>query len=143
MNTYSPIKLGKTGKEVHAGEATVTGTRHIGGKEVEIKTYRSICSVVNSHRINNHPAAMALPEGTPVTCKKCLDRMKRQEPPTESVAYLRTPDGAYIQVAKVPTWVLEYAAYRREGGTQPIEEWLPEHGYAEALKGILAERDFG
>lgn len=77
MRTYTPIKLGKTGKEVHAGKATVTGTRHIGGRQVEIKTYRPICSVVNSHRINNHPAAMALPEGTPVTCKKCLAQLEK------------------------------------------------------------------
>lgn len=77
MKPYSPIKLGKTGKEVHAGEATITGTRRIGGKEVEIRTYRSICSVVNTHRINNKPAAMALPEGTPVTCQKCLAQLEK------------------------------------------------------------------
>lgn len=80
MKPYSPIKLGKTGKEVHAGEATITGTRHIGGMEVAIKTYRTICSVVNTHRINNKPAAMALPEGTPVTCKKCLAQLAKEDP---------------------------------------------------------------
>lgn len=80
MKPYTPIKLGKTGKEVHAGETHVTGTRRIAGKEVQIKTYRSICSVVNSHRINNKPTAMALPEDTQVTCKKCLAQLAKEDP---------------------------------------------------------------
>lgn len=46
-----------------------------------------------------------------------------------------------VAIANVPDWVFEYAAYRREGGTQPVEEWLPEHGYSEALGFILAERN--
>lgn len=55
---------------------------------------------------------------------------------------LTTADGtASVAITNVPDWVFEYATYRREGGTQPIEEWLPEHGYSEALKSILAERN--
>lgn len=54
---------------------------------------------------------------------------------------LTTADGtASVAIADVPDWVFEYAAYRREGGTQPVEQWLPEHGYTEALQAILAER---
>lgn len=55
---------------------------------------------------------------------------------------LTTADGTTsVAIANVPDWVFEYAAYRREGGTQPVLEWLPEHGYTEALEGIIAERD--
>lgn len=54
---------------------------------------------------------------------------------------LTTADGtASIAIANVPDWVFEYAAYRREGGTQPVLEWLPEHGYTEDMNAILEER---
>lgn len=79
MSDYTPIKLGRTGKEVHAGEATVTGKRRIAGTEIEIKTYRSICASVNSHDVNSRPGTVAMPEGTEVTCKKCLARIKQRQ----------------------------------------------------------------
>lgn len=78
MSTYTPIKLGKTGKEVHAGEATVTGTRRIAGTVIEIKTYRTICWAVNTKNINNKPAATALTEDTPITCKRCLVILEKE-----------------------------------------------------------------
>lgn len=54
---------------------------------------------------------------------------------------LTTADGkTSVAIANVPDWVFEYAAYRREGGTQPVEEWLPEHGYSEALDFVFRER---
>lgn len=54
---------------------------------------------------------------------------------------LTTADGtASVAIANVPDWVFEYATHRREGGTQPIEEWLPEHGYTETLGSVISKQ---
>lgn len=69
MTTYTPVKVGRGGKVVHAGVAHKNGWR---------TEYHSLCTVVNTHNINSHPHAVELPPKYAVTCKHCLAIMAEE-----------------------------------------------------------------
>lgn len=77
---YTPIKVGKTGKVVHAGYVVGTHERKICGRTETVNEYRQVCTVTNTHNINSHPhnAVFVLPSKTPITCKHCLAIINRQ-----------------------------------------------------------------
>lgn len=74
MDTYAPIKLG-SGTKVHAGREIGTFTK----RGVTYTQYTQICSVGNTHNVNNHPTVRPLPAGTEITCTLCLAIMARRE----------------------------------------------------------------
>ena len=77
MNAYEPVKVG-TGNKVHA--ARVTGTVQKGFFAAPTKTYRTLCTIVNSHNINAHPSyrTIPMPSGTAITCEHCLAKIARE-----------------------------------------------------------------
>lgn len=77
MNAYEPVKIG-TGNKVHA--ARVTGIEQKGKFAAPKKTYRTICTIVNSRNINNHPAyrTIPMPIGTAITCEHCLAKLAQE-----------------------------------------------------------------
>lgn len=69
---YIPVKAGKSGTKRHwgyFGHYDSYGRRDV---------YETLCTVVNTHRINHHPTVRPLPEGTEVNCVKCLAEMAKK-----------------------------------------------------------------
>lgn len=62
------VKVGKKGRKIHAGRFVQSYT-NLRGQRVDL--YDSLCTVVNSHNVNNHPQVIKMPEGTAITCSNC------------------------------------------------------------------------
>lgn len=78
---YVAIKAG-TGSKVHAaivtGEVTAENRKY--GQRIG-KVYTSVCTLTNTHIVSKPVATRLLPEGTEITCEKCLRRMQERETP--------------------------------------------------------------
>jgi hypothetical protein len=77
MNTYTPCKVGNSGKMVHAGiRKEIMATDGHGRTWVRRVEYRQLCTVTNTHDVNSHPVAR---ETTgKVNCKNCLRIMEEE-----------------------------------------------------------------
>jgi len=70
---YIPVRVGRSGTKVHLGYAS-------GGVQkgrVYVTKYHYVCSVVNSHNINQWPNAKPVDFATEITCAKCKLLMEK------------------------------------------------------------------
>jgi rubrerythrin len=70
------------GTTVHAAVvvAEVTAENRKYGQRIG-KVYDSLCTQTNTHNVNKGVRLALLPEGTEITCEKCLRRMQERETP--------------------------------------------------------------
>lgn len=73
---YQPIKKGKSGTKVHAGE--IVDWMQKGHYAERRPVYDSLCVIVNTHNINQRVGFALLPTGTKITCQACLERMEKE-----------------------------------------------------------------
>lgn len=76
---YTPLKAG-SGTKVHAGIVTgeVTAENRKFGQRIG-KTYRSLCTLTNTHIVSRDIKLFLLPEGTEITCEACLRKIAKRE----------------------------------------------------------------
>jgi len=76
---YVAVKAGR-GTKVHAalvtGEVTKENRKY--GQRLG-KLYRGLCTLTNTHNVNQPVRGALLPQGTPITCVNCLRKIKQQE----------------------------------------------------------------
>lgn len=76
---YVAVKAGR-GTKVHAalvvGEVTERNRQY--GQKLG-KLYRGLCTLTNTHNVNQTVRGALLPQGTPITCVNCLRKIQQQE----------------------------------------------------------------